>query len=207
MYVSGPYRGDVEANVKRAEEIGAALMAMGHSVIIPHKNTYRLDEYLPDGFDFLAMDFQQIERVDALVIVPGWGCSEGTRREIALAEEIGLPVYYWPEHPPFHPTEVRCPEQVKGFIRIIMRMYRTHLDKNADYSPANIMATGEIGLATRLWDKTARLLNLIGFRFDVAYQGYDAPKQPKNESIGDNLLDAAVYPIIWMLFRLGKWGR
>jgi len=106
-----------------------------------------------------------------------------------------------------HPTEIKCPEQTRAFSDILQKMYQTHLDKNFDYSPANILATGEIGLVTRLWDKVARLMNLTGFRFSVTCDGFDAPKQPKHESIDDTLMDAAVYSIIGLLLRQGKWGK
>jgi 5'-nucleotidase len=111
------------------------------------------------------------------------------------------------EPPPLHPTEIRCPEQVKAFNAILDGIKETHLRKNSDYSPANIQGTGEIGLATRIWDKTARLLNLSGFRIEIASSRFEAPCQPKNESIEDTLLDLATYAIIALVYRQGKWGK
>lgn len=106
-----------------------------------------------------------------------------------------------------HPTEIKLPHQAEGFREIIERMYRVHLDKNADYSPANILGTGEIGLVTRVWDKVARLMSLHGFDVTVVFNGLNPPPEPKNESIDDNLMDLAVYAIIWMLYRKGVWGK
>jgi len=107
-----------------------------------------------------------------------------------------------------HTTEDRCPEQTQAFRELIEAMYQTHLDKNADYSPANILATGQVGLVTRLWDKTARLLNLQGFRFSIEEAGtYEPPRQPKNESIEDTYMDLAVYALIGLIVRQGKWGK
>ena len=68
-----------------------------------------------------------------------------------------------------HITEQRCPEQVAGFRAVLQDMYQTHLDKNADYSPANILGTGEIGLATRLWDKVVRYMSLLGFKIEAYF--------------------------------------
>lgn len=104
-----------------------------------------------------------------------------------------------------HPTELRCPNQCGAFREIIDKMYRTHLEKNQDYSPANIRAMGELGLSTRVWDKVARLLNLMGF--DIERGTYSSKKEPKNESIDDTLLDLANYAIIWQIYRQNKWGK
>ena len=106
-----------------------------------------------------------------------------------------------------HPTELKCPEQAQGFREIIEKMYVTHLNKNADYSPANILGTGELGLATRIWDKCIRYLNLIGFDIRAELVEYRGPKQARNESIEDTLQDMSVYAIIGLLLRSGKWGR
>lgn len=106
-----------------------------------------------------------------------------------------------------HPTELKRPLQVKLFREVTEKMYRTHLDKNEDYSPANIKATGELGLCTRAWDKMARLMNLTGFRFEVVEERFEAPKGPKNEPFDDSLLDLAVYCIIWWIYRKAGWGK
>jgi hypothetical protein len=107
-----------------------------------------------------------------------------------------------------HITEIRRPEQVAEFDRILEKMRQTHLDKNADYSPANILGAGEIGLMTRIWDKTSRLMNLTGFRIEIASSEYEKPLIPVvDESVEDTLTDLAVYAIIGLILRKGKWGK
>ena len=106
-----------------------------------------------------------------------------------------------------HFTEERCPEQVREFRKMIEEMYKVHLDKNADYSTANILGTGEIGVVVRLWDKMCRLMSLYGFRVKVSGVEFTPPREPKNESIDDTLLDAANYSIIMRILRKGKWGK
>ena len=66
-----------------------------------------------------------------------------------------------------HPTELRRPLQSQRFREIVDKMYQTHLEKNTDYSPANLLATGTIGISTRIWDKTARLANLLGVNIEI----------------------------------------
>lgn len=99
----------------------------------------------------------------------------------------------------------KYPEQTAEFERILVDMLATYELKMNDYSPWNMKGTGEIGAVTRLWDKTARLMNLMGF--DIGTGKFTALKDPKNESIDDTLLDLANYAIITMILRKGKWGK
>lgn len=64
-----------------------------------------------------------------------------------------------------HPTEIKFPIQTSKFKETINKMYQIHLDKNKDYSPANITIAGEIGVLIRIWDKFCRLCNLYGIQF------------------------------------------
>jgi len=66
---------------------------------------------------------------------------------------------------PMHPTEQKFPEQVKVFRDTIEKMYETHLKKNQDDSPANILVAGEMGVLIRIWDKFCRICNLMGTPF------------------------------------------
>lgn len=106
-----------------------------------------------------------------------------------------------------HDTETRYPEQTRAFRELIEKMYALHLEKNSDYSPLNILGTGEIGSVVRLWDKTCRIMNLLGFRIEGRLVEYTSPKKPKNESVEDTLLDLANYAIIALILRQEKWGK
>jgi len=64
-----------------------------------------------------------------------------------------------------HPTELKLPEQTRAFREFDANSYKIHLDKNHDYSPANILVAGEIGILVRIWDKLCRLFNLYGVTF------------------------------------------
>jgi hypothetical protein len=218
VYVAGPYgkrsaiTGNTEGqpeNIARARKVAIELWEKGHAVICPHLNTAYMEQDCKVGWqDYLNGDYNMISRVDALVICEGWQDSKGTLTEIKYAESLAIPVYYYPEIPELHRTEIISPIQCQAFREITGRMYRTHLQKNADYSPANILLTGEPGLVTRLWDKTARLLNLTGFKFQALLcEGIEPPRNPKNESIDDTYMDMSVYAIIGLLLRQGKWGK
>jgi hypothetical protein len=96
-------------------------------------------------------------------------------------------------------------EQSIEFEMILDDLFQMHKKKTADYSAWNIKGAGEQGVAVRLWDKTARLMNLMGW--DIGTGKWSQPKEPKNESIDDTLMDLASYAIIMLILRRGKWGK
>ena len=212
IYVAGPYSAssgekDIDKNVAKAMGIARELWIAGHTVICPHGNSANLDNDTMTNEDWVDRDLNMVAVCDAMVMIPGWEHSKGSRREREFADQVGIPVYSYPEIPPMHPTEVRCPNQATGFRILLGMMYRTHLRKNADYSPANIAGTGMVGLVTRLWDKMARIMNLSGFKLQVTNTEYTEPKSANNEAIEDTFMDMAVYALIGLLYKAGKWGR
>jgi len=210
IYVSGPYStGDIDENIQASRQVAIKLWEMGHAVICPHTNTAHFEQDCTATYEqYIWGDLLIVSRCDAMVMTCGWGESPGANKERDYAIQLNIPVYEFPDLPTLHPTEVRCPIQSRSFLETVMQMYRVHLNKNADYSPANIMAPGELGLITRLWDKVARLMNLYGFRFEVSSPGvFVHPINPSNESIDDSFMDAAVYSVIGILLRRGAWGR
>ena len=208
VYTAGKYRGDVDKNIDDARKVAIDLWEMGYVVICPHLNTDHFENDCKVIDDvYLKGDLEIILRCDAMVMIPGWRDSSDACAEYDFALRHDIPIYEYPILPHKSPTEKLRPIQCNAFLSTIMKMYRVHLSKNHDYSPANILATGEIGLVTRLWDKIARLLNLTGFRFTVQYDGFQKPEQPRHESIDDTLMDAAVYSIIGILLRKDSWGK
>ena len=208
VYVAGPYRGEVDRNIQQAREIAIELWQMGHTALCPHLNTahFEIDCKVEDS-RYLSGDLELLCWCGAIVMTPDWEKSTGARGEYEYAVRNKIPVYVYPDMPPVHPTEARRPIQAEAFRETLARMYRVHLDKNADYSPANILGTGWVGLVTRLWDKMARMMNLTGFKIEISSSEFELPKTPKNESVEDTLMDMAVYAIIGLVLRLGKWGK
>jgi hypothetical protein len=96
-------------------------------------------------------------------------------------------------------------EQAAEFKKILDDLFELHIKKTSDYSSWNIKGAGEQGVVVRLWDKTARLMNLMGW--DIGTGKWTTPKQPKNESVDDTLYDLASYAIIMLVLRRGKWGK
>lgn len=73
------------------------------------------------------------------------------------------------------------------------------LQKHKDYGPKNISQSpgGPLnGLRVRMWDKLARINNLI-----------ESGATPENESLKDSFLDMANYAIIAMMVLDGEWPK
>lgn len=102
-YISGPYRADaiwkIHANIERARQAAMEYWRWDWAVICPHLNSGLMDGFVPDE-QFLNGDMEFIRRLgpgDAIVMLPGWSSSEGSRRERDLAVERGLLVMGAPE--------------------------------------------------------------------------------------------------------------
>lgn len=99
IYVAGPYRAAtrdaIARNIDAARVIGISAAALGWFPVIPHANTAHMELDLPGlGDEFwLAGTLEMMERCDAVVLVPGWESSAGTRGEIIRAEELHLPIF------------------------------------------------------------------------------------------------------------------
>lgn len=68
----------------------------------------------------------------------------------------------------------------------------TLIGKQSDYGPRNILQFGTEGLAVRLWDKIARLNNIMAHG-----------NNPHNESLVDTKLDIVGYTVLAIMLELG----
>ena len=88
-------------------------------------------------------------------------------------------------------------KSVKNLDTILQELQYIMLKKHEDYGPMNIAGApgGPMnGLRVRMYDKLARLNNLV-----------DTGDTPNYESIEDTLLDLANYAIIGLLVQRGQW--
>jgi hypothetical protein len=98
VYVAGPFRGktnwDIKQNTRNAEMIALALWRTEFcAVYCPHLNTAEFQDTAPDDV-WLKGHLAFLPDCDAVVVVPGWERSSGTKAEIAEAEKLGIPVFY-----------------------------------------------------------------------------------------------------------------
>ena len=87
IYISGPMTGKPDLNEPLFRSTEERLRELGHTVFNPHNVQLQ-----PSYRDYLAVDLAWIcENADALVVLPGWTDSPGSRVEGALADAIGIP--------------------------------------------------------------------------------------------------------------------
>jgi hypothetical protein len=101
IYIAGPYRGDVYANMARARDVALGVWRAGHIALCPHLNTAFFDFYAPEIPDerWLEGTLRLMARCDGVVATDDWERSSGARQEVALAKELRLPVWVWPDLP------------------------------------------------------------------------------------------------------------
>jgi len=96
VYIAGPYRGSgqwqIFENIRRAEALALQVWQMGAACICPHKNTEHFNGAAPDRV-WLDGDLEMVRRCDAILCAPGWESSSGSLGEIALAKQLGLPIF------------------------------------------------------------------------------------------------------------------
>lgn len=122
VYIAGPFRAhtawDIEQNIRRAEERSLEVWRRGMAALCPHTNTRffqgaALDEVWLEG------TLEMLRRCDAVLLVPNWRGSSGTRAEITEALRLGIPVFE-------SLTELdRCRQKVEHFVL-------TNLDGNLE---------------------------------------------------------------------------
>ena len=95
-FICSPYRGDIEKNVKNAQEHARKAALMGVSPIVPHLLFPQfLTEEDPDERDLgIKLGLEQLAVCDELWVF-GEEISDGMSQEISYAEERGIPIRYF----------------------------------------------------------------------------------------------------------------
>ena len=93
IYVAGPYtKPDPVENVKKALAVADKLFALGFAPFVPHLTHFWEILHHHEYEDWMEMDFIWLRQCHALYSIPGE--SSGADREVALAKELGIPVYH-----------------------------------------------------------------------------------------------------------------
>lgn len=93
VYLASPYtQGNTSINVRRSMDAANQLMDLGFAPYCPLLNHF-LHELRPRSYDeWIAQDDIWIPSCHALLRLPGE--SKGADREVELAKELGIPVFY-----------------------------------------------------------------------------------------------------------------
>lgn len=99
VYVAGPISlGPIRENIRTATVAGMALLKAGYAPLVPHLTCYMggaIPEALPGGTraeDWYETDLPWVSVSQAVLRLPGE--SVGADKEVALAESLGIPVFY-----------------------------------------------------------------------------------------------------------------
>lgn len=96
IYIAGPFRAAnawlVAENVHRAEQAAHEVVKLGAMPLTPHSIGARMDGTATAQF-WISGTLELMRRCDAVLVLPGYKDSEGTRGEIAEAERLKLPVF------------------------------------------------------------------------------------------------------------------
>jgi len=99
VYVAGkftvPTADLIEENIRRAEQVGAEVVRMGASPLIPHANTRNFVGTATPEFWYRAT-LALMLKCDAVLTVPGWEESVGAAEEVRVAVGEGIPVFHDP---------------------------------------------------------------------------------------------------------------
>jgi hypothetical protein len=101
IYIAGKYDDEniisCLANIRQGIEMAVKLAANGYAVYCPFLDF--LFALVRGGAELDKQDFQKnsmawVEVSDALLILDNWRTSNGTKREIARAEQLLIPIFY-----------------------------------------------------------------------------------------------------------------
>ena len=98
VYIAGKLNGDACGYIQNVYEMvnyAESIRMIGCSVAIPCNDL--LHDMIISGHeyeDYFENNVEIMKRADAVALVPNWKSSEETKKEIKIAEKLGIPVLY-----------------------------------------------------------------------------------------------------------------
>lgn len=97
VYIAGALRGDIPTYISNCSKMiryGELVRRTGYSVFIPCLDVLQGIVMGDMEFeDYFNNSFSILPRCDAVFLVPGWEESEGTNKEMALADSLNIPIF------------------------------------------------------------------------------------------------------------------
>jgi len=105
FYVAGPMRGLPNSNFDSFVEAREHLRSAGYDVICPVETAQeRLGESVQaDDSNFYEQMwhcYNAVLKSEGVIVLPGWGRSEGAKAEVLVAVTTGKPIYAYHKHRP-----------------------------------------------------------------------------------------------------------
>lgn len=97
IYVAGPFRASdawqIKCNVHRAESAANEIAALGAMPLTPHSIGANFHGTHSDHF-WLEGTLELLRRCDAVLVLPDFEKSSGTRGELREADRLQIPIYF-----------------------------------------------------------------------------------------------------------------
>lgn len=108
VYIAGPMTGIPHHNVPAFDAARDYLQSCGYDPVSPPDITRRLADRVkgihsdgtiePEAYCLLVRkDFEELLECKSVYVLPGWRESRGAKLEVALAIQLGLPIYDYKE--------------------------------------------------------------------------------------------------------------
>lgn len=165
VYLAGPMNGIAESNFPAFRAARDDLRERGLVVVCPaemNEGSGAVGAALAGTGDYAAFLLRDVaaimEYADALVVLPGWERSTGTKIEIQWADMLGLPVLSYPTLEPLRSEfEEALQATLDGLRDLILRKNRAY--GNSALEPVRIFSKADTAeqLRVRIDDKLSRL--------------------------------------------------
>jgi len=109
IYVAGKYTGktysEIEDNIRKSEVASLKLIRKGWAIFTPHKNTAHYEIYETEDLTYhtwIKIDDEILRRCDAIFMMKDYVQSKGSLRELDLAKQLKLDIYFEDDGIPFY---------------------------------------------------------------------------------------------------------
>ena len=118
-YLSGPMGGIPNYNHDVFNKVAAQLRADGYAVLNPAENDGgSMDK---DRAFYLRLDLVNLSQAQGMILLPGWENSQGCWMEVAVAQELGIPIFLcFTTNPlrlePYNPPKTTLADRAKAIV-------------------------------------------------------------------------------------------
>lgn len=104
-YLCGPMRGLPNSNFDSFNDAREHLRDKGYDVICPVEQAFQTygDSIQATDKNFheaMRFCYESVLKSEGVIVLPGWGRSEGAKAEVLMATNIGLPIWAYHKHRP-----------------------------------------------------------------------------------------------------------